>query len=118
MEENNRYHIPKEASQAVEDRIRQASSAELDKWAHDPKCVERDLCGTELRARQTKRDNPPTVVAEVPAIGQRQESCFDPRNEVSADAVYIASRIVKHLWIIFVLLPVVLCLLYAILSSK
>jgi|SRR5579863_829208 len=43
---------------------------------------------------------------------------FDPRTEVSADAVYIAKhnsgRIVGHLWGIFVLLPVVLGVLYAI----
>jgi hypothetical protein len=35
---------------------------------------------------------------------------FDPRSEVSADARYI----VKHLWIIFVLLPVVLVILFEI----
>lgn len=47
-------------------------------------------------------------------IGKRQLSrtlAFDSRNEVSADARYIADhiagRIVKHLWIIFILLPVV-----------
>jgi hypothetical protein len=34
-----------------------------------------------------------------------QDNPFDPRTEVSADAIHIASRIVKHLWIIFVLLP-------------
>jgi hypothetical protein len=31
---------------------------------------------------------------------------FDPRTEISADAKHIASRIVTHLWILFVLLPV------------
>lgn len=45
---------------------------------------------------------------------------FDPRSEVSADAYYIAERvsgrIVKHLWIIFVLLPVVLGILFALLK--
>ena len=41
---------------------------------------------------------------------------FDPRSEVSADAKHIAGRIVKHLWIIFVLLPVVLALLYSLLK--
>jgi len=41
---------------------------------------------------------------------------FNPRTEVSADAIHIASRIVKHLWIIFVLLPFVIGLLLAILG--
>jgi hypothetical protein len=36
---------------------------------------------------------------------------FDPRTEVSADAHYI----VKHLWTIFVLLPVVAAILFEIL---
>jgi hypothetical protein len=36
-----------------------------------------------------------------------EDKAFNPRTEVSADAVYIASRIVKHLWIMFVLLPFV-----------
>jgi hypothetical protein len=40
-----------------------------------------------------------------------QDNPFDPRTEVSADAIHIASRIVKHLWIIFVLLPFVAALL-------
>lgn len=46
--------------------------------------------------------------------GQPQESIkgFDPRREVSADAHYI----VKHLWIIFVLLPVVLGVLLMLLK--
>jgi len=57
------------------------------------------------------------------------EGLFDPRTEVSADAIHIAQsarqaaakasgRIVKHLWIIFVLLPVVLGILFAILTAK
>ena len=32
---------------------------------------------------------------------------FDARNEVSADARFIAGRIVKHMWLIAVLLPVI-----------
>ena len=43
---------------------------------------------------------------------------FDPRTEISADARHIASRIVTHLWILFVLLPVILGLLYALLRSR
>jgi hypothetical protein len=39
---------------------------------------------------------------------------FDPRREVSADAKHISGRIVTHLWVIFVLLPIVLGILWAI----
>jgi hypothetical protein len=46
---------------------------------------------------------------------KREESrtslCFDYRNEVSADARYTAKCIVKHMWIIFVLLPAMLYVL-------
>ena len=41
---------------------------------------------------------------------------FDPRKEVSADAKHITGRIVTHLWIIFVLLPMVLAILYFLLK--
>ncbi len=47
-----------------------------------------------------------------------EDNPFDPRTEVSADAHHIAGRIVKHLWIIVVLLPVVLGILYAILNAN
>jgi uncharacterized membrane protein YvbJ len=46
-----------------------------------------------------------------------QNNPFDPRTEISADAIHIASRIVKHLWIIFVLLPFVAVVLWAILAA-
>lgn len=51
---------------------------------------------------------------------KRQESLakpFDPRTEISADAQHIAGRIVTHMWIIFVLLPLVLGILFAILTK-
>jgi membrane protein involved in colicin uptake len=45
---------------------------------------------------------------------------FNPRTDVSADAIHIAKhtsgRIVGHLWCIFVLLPVVLGILFAMLK--
>jgi len=48
-----------------------------------------------IRARQTSRTLP-----------------FDPRNEISADARYMADRIVSNLWIIGVGLPLVAGLLF------
>lgn len=49
-------------------------------------------------------------------VAERQDGSFNPRTDVSADAIYIASRIVKHLWIIFVLLPFILGVLWTILT--
>jgi hypothetical protein len=40
-----------------------------------------------------------------------QDNPFNPRTEISADAKHIASRIVTHLWILFVLLPLFVGLL-------
>lgn len=38
---------------------------------------------------------------------------LDPRTEISADARHIASRIVTHLWVLFLLLPFILRLWWA-----
>lgn len=43
---------------------------------------------------------------------------FNPRNEVSADAQYIAKRIVRTMWTIFVLLPVVIGIIFAIATAR
>ena len=45
-----------------------------------------------------------------------KQNPFDPRTEISADARHISSRIVTHLWIIFVLLPIVTVVLLAMLG--
>jgi hypothetical protein len=112
-----RYHIPKETTQPVEDRIRQSSRQELERWANDSKCFEMELCAMELAERQKPKQRPPRQAVEGPRLTeQRQDTSFNPRTEVSADAVYIASRIVKHLWIILVLLPFLTVLLLLILG--
>lgn len=61
---------------------------------------ERESYEETIRARQLSRTLP-----------------FDPRNELSTDAKYIADRIVGTMWTIFVLVPVVLGLLAAALYS-
>jgi hypothetical protein len=40
----------------------------------------------------------------------------DVRPQISADAQFIAGKIVKHMWIIFVLLPAVLVVLFLLLK--
>ena len=47
-----------------------------------------------------------------------KEKPFNPRNEVSADAQFITKRIVRTLWTIFVLLPVVVGIIYGIVNAK
>ncbi len=61
---------------------------------------ERETYEEVIRARQLSRTLP-----------------FDPRNELSTDAKYVADRIVGTMWTIFVLLPVVVGLLLAALYS-
>lgn len=54
------------------------------------------------------------------AEADRQKSLsnpFDPRSEISADARHIAGRIVTQMWIIFVVLPLVAGILYAVLKK-
>jgi hypothetical protein len=111
--EANRYHIPKGSTQTIEEGMRQAAQPTLEQWARDPNCIEMDLCVKELAERKAKREKRDAELqaAQADRLAQRrqrlEDNPFDPRTEVSADAIHIASRIVKHLWIIFVLLPVV-----------
>ena len=48
LNEDSRYHIPKEPTQPVEDRIRQATQRELEKWSNDTVCFEMELCAISL----------------------------------------------------------------------
>ena len=71
-----------------------ASDEQLEQWASDPECNQRVFCAAFLAKRN-------------------EVKMFKPRTEVSADARHI----VKHLWIIFVVLPFVLAILYEILKN-
>jgi hypothetical protein len=106
-----------------------APDEQLEQWAMDPDCVERDQCRTYLAERLAKRctlepERRRAIAAQqeewrIAGAAKRedlQNSPFDPRTEVSADARHIAGNIVKHLWIICIVLPFVLAILYAILK--
>jgi hypothetical protein len=110
------YHVKHSWFVPVEGAIDRASDEDLEKWASDPDCMETDLCAKELAKRRTRQKAENAAAAQQGPERQRQLEAhpFDPRTEISADAVHIASRIVKHLWIIFVLLPFVIALLLAI----
>ncbi|MHB8218664.1 MAG: hypothetical protein ACYDDS_21540 [Candidatus Sulfotelmatobacter sp.] len=101
----------------------------LAKSASDPNCKNQQECLDTLTTRKAKREEQEErkaarVVQEKirreTVRAELQDNPFDPRSEISADAQHIArevgGRIVKHLWIIFVALPFVLGLLYAILK--
>ena len=117
-EKSPRYHAP--VSQ-----LWTASNKELQKWATDLDCIEKDECAAFLTKRlaeqaslqagqarlQAERDE-----ARAKKRAELQENPFDTRTEVSADAKHIAGRIIKHLWIIFVLLPIVLGVLWALMK--
>lgn len=96
--------------------LNNSSDEQLQEWANDPKTANPEDC---LNTLQSRRDR------EVLLLNQEQERLlkkrqaleedpFDPRAEVSADA----RKIVKNLWIIFVLLPFVIGILFVILTSK
>jgi hypothetical protein len=92
--------------------IRDASDKTLEHWATDPNCSNRGECAQAIQARIGSRES--TASAKVEMLLQNP---FDPRSDVSADAKYIAGRIVKHLWILFVLLPIVAAILLAIIGA-
>jgi len=111
--------------------INAATLADIEKWASDPDCKQQVLCLKELKKRRADSAKSSvggwtTAMSEAtPTTAQLAQSLHDPRYDVTADAKYIATaversgrRIVTHLWILFVALPVVLGILYAILMAK
>lgn len=105
------------------DRLEYFSDTKLEQFATDARCLDRDECQRLLESRRVSRER----IAQAKATDEERERIrwekiradlqnrpFDPRNEVSADAKHIASRIVTHLWILFVLLPFLLGILIAI----
>lgn len=86
----------------VKYRLIHATDEDLEKWAHDPNCIEMEACAKALAERQKQKAAKTQRLSE-----QRQElqdNPFDPRTEVSADARHI----VLNLWMIFVVLPFLL----------
>jgi hypothetical protein len=81
-----------------ESKIMDASDADLEKWASDPNCRDQEKCSKALGSRRALRERVKQAKIDNP---------FDPRTDVSADAKYITREIIKHLWILFVLLPVI-----------
>jgi hypothetical protein len=88
-----------------------ATIEQLEQWAADPNCIEQEVCATLLAKRKEKS----TGLTETAGLAP-QVTLFDPRTEVSADARHIAGKIVMHLWILFVALPIALAILYSILK--
>ena len=73
---------------------------DLTKASTDPNCSNAKECLEELEKRKQREESRRAKVRE-----RLASNPFDPRNEVSADARHISGRIVKHLWIIFILIP-------------
>lgn len=101
------------------------SDEQVSEWANDPACTDRVLCANEFERRTKVRmereaESEKKRLAEEERISNKRKTLeanpFDPRTEVSADAMHIAGRIVTTLWIIFVLLPIVAGLLIAIMK--
>lgn len=78
--------------------------ASLEKFAADPECSNANEC--HARLEKIRAD-----------LEELQSNPFDPRHEVSADARHIAKLIVTNLWVIFVLIPVVIAICYALIPK-
>jgi hypothetical protein len=94
------------------------SNAQLEQWAADPNCIEQAECAAFLTKRK-EGEAAELAEIQVQRASKRkelEENPFDPRSEVSADAKHIANKVVTHLWILFVALPIVLGILYSMLS--
>ncbi|MGD0669324.1 MAG: hypothetical protein ABSB23_17335 [Bryobacteraceae bacterium] len=104
-EKSTKYHAKWNAAEWA---LTEASHQELEKWATDPDCIEMDACAKAFTVRLAKREAEKVKHEAALATKRRglADDPFDPRTEVSADARHVASRIVTHLWILFVLLPI------------
>lgn len=114
--------------------INLASDEQLNKWASDPDCNQKFLCATALAKAELRGGGADSAksgvsgwtsaMSEATSTSARQaDRLFVPSLDVSADGRHIANavessgrRIVKHLWIIFVVLPFVLAILYEIIK--
>jgi hypothetical protein len=88
-----------DANQRIE-QLNSIPDETLRKFSSDATCNQIFACQRALAERPLRKESDP------------QGNPFNPRLDVSADARHI----VKHLWMIFVLLPVVLGIVLAILK--
>ena len=96
------------------------TTAELISIANDGTNERWALAQAELKRREARGELSPAQIAQAKGqsvnVAPAVTAPFDPRSEISADARHISGRIVTHLWIIFVLLPMVLGILFEILK--
>jgi hypothetical protein len=114
--QSSKYHAEITGDWPVKgpEAVTRASDDQLQQWASDPDCIEQEQSAAHLNWRVAERaKQKEQLAAKRQAL---QDNPFDPRTEVSADAKHIASRVVTHLWILFVALPLVLVLLYQMLK--
>jgi hypothetical protein len=105
-----KYHIPAP--------MEYQSNEQLEQWAADPNCIEAAECAAFLAKRKEIQAAESAALQARRALKRKEleDNPFDPRTEVSADAKHIANKVVTHLWILFVALPVVLAILYSMLA--
>ncbi|HXS93199.1 MAG TPA: hypothetical protein VN736_01270 [Candidatus Limnocylindrales bacterium] len=92
------------------DKIFYAAPDTLKDWSEDPFCQNREDCQKEIQ-RRLDRDREATETRAAALSARKVEleaNPFDPRTEVSADA----KRIVFHLYVIFLVIPVCAALAY------
>ena len=103
-----------------DEKIRTAFNDELERLLYNPNPEDRSRAQAELMRRQTPeprlKPSESSIQSTTSTEAALQQPAFDPKTDVSADAKYIAGRIVTHLWIIFVLLPFIIVLLWELLK--
>ncbi len=90
--------------------VAQATNEELFKAKNDKRLTDAQYYAIQAEIQRRVDEHKEAEAAKVAALP------FNPKTDVSADAKHVAGQVVKHLWIIFVLLPVVLAILYSLLK--
>lgn len=129
LKSDGTYHAPGKGDQS---QLELYSDDDVSEWANDQACIDRDKCLNELVRRSKVRADQEEIRINREALAESQRLAeevrlskrralleavpFDSRTEISADARHIAGRVVTALWIIFVLIPFVLGILFEILK--
>jgi len=108
----NRYHAYGKAS---EEYLRDTPIEQLRKWAADPNCIEREKVAVFLIQEEEREQRSRELRSErlLKRCRDQEANPCDRRTEVSADARHI----VKNIWIIFVILPICLYVLFLVFAA-
>lgn len=100
----------------TDDEIRYAFDDQLERWSHSGNDPETQRRAREEIERRTAAKTPPRLITTPPAPKADPPPASPAPMGPSIDAKYIAGRIVLHMWLIAVGLPVLLAIIWEVIK--